>query len=62
MIPVTLSALSLAFDVSRLSEPFGRETQMTQAIVVGTAAFAAMVAAAGGVLWFTARNRRHLDG
>ena len=39
-----------------------RETQMTQAIVVGTAAFAAMVAAAGGVLWFTVRNRRHLDG
>jgi len=35
---------------------------MTQAIVVGTAAFAAMVASAGGVLWFTARNRRHLDG
>jgi hypothetical protein len=35
---------------------------MTQAIVVGTAAFAAMVAAGGGVLWFTVRNRRHLDG
>lgn len=35
---------------------------MTQAIVVGTTAFATMVAAAGGVLWFTVRNRRHSDG
>jgi len=35
---------------------------MTQAIVVGTAAFASMVAAAGGVLWFTVRSRRHSDG
>ncbi|WP_290056934.1 hypothetical protein [Amycolatopsis solani] len=34
---------------------------MTQAIVVGTAAFATMVAAAGGVLWFTVRGRRHPD-
>ena len=33
---------------------------MTQAIVVGTAAFATMVAAAR-VLWFTARGRRHPD-
>ena len=35
---------------------------MTQAIVVGTTAFASMVAAAGGVLWFTVRNRRHSGG
>ncbi len=32
---------------------------MTQTLVVGFSAFGAMVAAAGGVLWFTARGRRH---
>ncbi|GHG33344.1 hypothetical protein GCM10017567_62010 [Amycolatopsis bullii] len=62
MILVTLGALLPASDVSRLPEPLGGRREMTQAIVVGTAAFATMVAAAGGVLWFTARNRRHLDG
>ncbi|GAA4546351.1 hypothetical protein GCM10023192_60770 [Amycolatopsis samaneae] len=31
---------------------------MTQAIIVGGMAFVAMVAAAGGVLWFTARHRQ----
>jgi hypothetical protein len=35
---------------------------MTQAIVVGTAAFATMLAAAGGVVWFTFRSHRHPDG
>jgi len=34
---------------------------MTQALVVGTVSFALMVAAAGGVLWHTARTRRDLD-
>jgi hypothetical protein len=34
---------------------------MTQAIVVGTVAFATMVAAGAGVLWFTARSRRHTN-
>ncbi|EMD26641.1 hypothetical protein C791_3301 [Amycolatopsis azurea DSM 43854] len=32
---------------------------MTQAIVVGFSAFGAMVAAAAGVLWYTARDRHH---
>ena len=32
---------------------------MTQAIVVGSTAFAGMIAAGGAVLWFTARGRRH---
>lgn len=31
---------------------------MTQAIVVGMVAFGLMVAAAGGVVWHTARARR----
>jgi hypothetical protein len=34
-----------------------RHPDMTQAIVVGTVSFTTMVAAAGGVLWFTARTR-----
>lgn len=32
---------------------------MTQAIVVAAVSFTAMVAAAGGVVWFTARGRHH---
>ncbi|MBB4688502.1 hypothetical protein BJY18_005987 [Amycolatopsis jiangsuensis] len=31
---------------------------MTQAVVVGMVSFGLMVAAAGGVLWYTARARR----
>jgi hypothetical protein len=31
---------------------------VTEALVVGGIAFAAMISAAGGVLWFTARNHR----
>ncbi len=34
---------------------------MTQAIVVGAVSFGLMVAAAGGVLWHTARTRRDLE-
>lgn len=34
---------------------------MTQAIVVGAISFGLMVAAAGGVLWHTARTRRDLE-
>ncbi|OAP28705.1 hypothetical protein ATK30_5227 [Amycolatopsis echigonensis] len=34
---------------------------MVQALVVGMGSFGLMVAAAGGVLWHTARNRRDLD-
>jgi hypothetical protein len=32
---------------------------MGQALIVGGVAFGLMVAAAAGVLWFTARNRGH---
>lgn len=32
---------------------------VTQALVVGGFAFVLMIAAAGGVLWFTARKRHH---
>lgn len=34
---------------------------MVQALVVGMGSFGLMVAAAGGVLWHTARTRRDLD-
>ncbi|QWF82180.1 hypothetical protein [Amycolatopsis sp. CA-230715] len=44
---------------TRGQEAAAASGDVTQALVVGGLAFVLMVAAAGGVLWFTARKRHH---